>query len=133
MDRLTYWCDDGQGGGEWSVNVNCREESGPHIDRLAAYEDTGLEPEEIKSLQAEWGVNLKALESYRRLGSFDRLSKLSEADKEGRIVVLPKIPNCDTCPLCGEYGECKITGYPPNPEKCREVIRKEAALKEATL
>ena len=110
MDRLTYWCDDGQGGGEWSVNVNCREESGPHIDRLAAYEDTGLEPEEIKSLQAEWGVNLKALESYRRLGSFDRLSELSEADKE-----------------------CKITGYPPNPEKCREVIRKEAALKEATL
>ena len=132
MDRLTYWCDDGQGGGEWSVNVNCREESGPHIDRLAAYEDTGLEPEEIKSLQAEWGVNLKALESYRRLGSFDRLSKLSEADKEGRIVVLPKIPNCDTCPLCGEYGECKITGYPPNPEKCREVIRKEVALKEAS-
>ena len=63
----------------------------------------------------------------------DRLSELSEADKEGRIVVLPKIPNCDTCPLCGEYGECKITGYPPNPEKCREVIKKEAALKEATL
>lgn len=63
----------------------------------------------------------------------NRLGELSEADKEGRIVVLPKIPNCDTCPLCGEYGECKITGYPPNPEKCREVIRKEAALKEATL
>lgn len=105
--------------------------TGAVVDYLAAYEATGLEPEEIKSLQAEWGVNLKALESYRRLGSFDRLSELSEADKEGRIVVLPKIPNCDTCPLCGEYGECKITGYLPKPEKCREVIRKEVALKEA--
>lgn len=38
----------------------------------------------------------------------------------------------DSCPFCGEYGECKITGYPPNPEKCREVIRKEVALKEAS-
>ena len=35
------------------------------IDRLAAYEDTGLTPEEIKSLRAEWAVNLKVLESYR--------------------------------------------------------------------
>ena len=33
--------------------------------RLAAYEDTGLTPEEIESLRAEWAVNLKALESYR--------------------------------------------------------------------
>lgn len=47
MERLTYWCDDGQGGGEWRVNIYGREESGPHVNRLAAYEDTGLEPEEV--------------------------------------------------------------------------------------
>lgn len=47
MERLTYWCDDGRGGGEWRVNIYGREESGPHVDRLAAYEDTGLEPEEV--------------------------------------------------------------------------------------
>lgn len=41
MERLTYWCDDGQGDGEWRVNVNRREESGPHVDRLAAYEELG--------------------------------------------------------------------------------------------
>ena len=45
MERMTYWCDDGQGGGEWRVNIYGREESGPHVDRLAAYEDAGLEPE----------------------------------------------------------------------------------------
>lgn len=50
MERLTYWCDDGQGGGEWRVNIYGREESGLHVDRLAAYEETGVEPEEIAAL-----------------------------------------------------------------------------------
>lgn len=59
------------------------------LQRLAAYEDTGLEPEEIKSLQAEYAVNLKVLESYRNLGSVDRLRELAQADREGRCVVLP--------------------------------------------
>ncbi len=35
------------------------------LEQLAAYEDTGLTPEEIKSLRAAWAVNLKVLESYR--------------------------------------------------------------------
>lgn len=47
MERLTYWCDDGQGGGEWRVNIYGREESGPHVNRLAAYEETSLSPEEV--------------------------------------------------------------------------------------
>lgn len=42
MERLTYWCDDGQGGGEWRVNIYGREESGPHVDRLAAYEEKAI-------------------------------------------------------------------------------------------
>ena len=50
MERLTYWCDDGRGGGEWRVNIYGREESGLHVDRLAAYEETGVEPEEIAAL-----------------------------------------------------------------------------------
>lgn len=47
MERLTYWCDDGQGGGEWRVNIDGREERGLHVDRLAAYEETSLSPEEV--------------------------------------------------------------------------------------
>ena len=65
---------------------------GDAIDRLAAYEDTELEPEEIKSLkslQEEYAVNLKVLESYRSIGSVDRLRELAQADREGRCVVLP--------------------------------------------
>lgn len=73
----------------WSVP---KKFMGNAIDRLAAYEDTKLEPEEIKSLQAEYAVNLKVLESYRSIGSVDRLRELAQADKEGRCVVPPFKP-----------------------------------------
>lgn len=92
MERLTYWCDDGRGGGEWRVNIYGREESGPHVDRLAAYEDTGLEPEEIEQLKGEvFGLRLdkRELERYRALGSIERLRELKQADDEWRCVVLP--------------------------------------------
>lgn len=106
MERLTYdFCIGGNH--YWKVkgtdNLECREvcerqeESGCKtcpianaFDRLAAYENTGLEPQEIKSLQAEWQANLKVLESYRELGvPVDRLRELVEAGRGGRCVVLP--------------------------------------------
>lgn len=41
------------------------EDAATALEQLAAYEDTGLTPEEIKILRAAWAVNLKVLESYR--------------------------------------------------------------------
>lgn len=54
-------------------------------DRLAAYEDTGLTPEEID-------MDHEAAEMLRQLCrgcDLDRLEKLAEADKDGRLLVLP--------------------------------------------
>ena len=68
----------------WSVP---KKFMGNAIDRLAAYEDTKLEPEEIKSLQAEYAVNLKVLESYRSIGSVDRLRELA---KTVQVVLIPQ-------------------------------------------
>ena len=78
--------------------------------RLAAYEDTGLEPEEVKRSQLEIeAVCVKAI--ARTYGvDINRLRKLAEADKDGRVVVLPGItvfevtwdagPDCDlVCPV----------------------------------
>lgn len=59
--------------------------------RLAAYEDTGLEPGEIEQLKGEvLGLRLdkQELEQYRALGPIDRLRELKQADDEGRCVVL---------------------------------------------
>lgn len=65
---------------------------GKDVDRLAAYEDTGLEPREIEQLKGEaFGlkVDKQELEQYRALGPIDRLRELKQADDEGRCVVLP--------------------------------------------
>lgn len=57
------------------------------VERLAAYEDTGLTPEKIKAPFTEnTMINLAA----QALGvEPSRLRKLAEADKDGRVVVLP--------------------------------------------
>ena len=57
-------------------------------ERLAAYEDTGREPEEID-------MDHEAAETLRQLCrgcDLDRLEELVEADKGGRLVVLPVKP-----------------------------------------
>ena len=56
-------------------------------DRLAAYEDTGLTPEEIKApFTEDTMINLAS----KALGvEPSRLRELAEADKDGRVVVLP--------------------------------------------
>ena len=61
MERLTYFKD-----GYWRVNFSGVQYQADFVDRLAAYED-------IAEL----------------CGGFDRLRELAEADKDGRLVVLP--------------------------------------------
>ena len=62
-------------------------------ERLAAYEDPGLTPEEIKAPFTEDAmINLAA----QALGvEADRLRELAEADKDGRVSVLPCKPRAD--------------------------------------
>lgn len=95
MERLTYWCEDGRGVGKWFVAIDSEggEDYGPHIDRLAAYEKTGLEPEEIAKIRED--VENGYLKSTaRRYGiPVDRLRELAKADREGRCVVLPCKPS----------------------------------------
>ena len=60
-------------------------------NRLAEYEDTGLEPEEIltgKEL-AEVACALISLKEYKSLGTIDHIRELLKAEKDGRLVVLP--------------------------------------------
>ena len=59
--------------------------------RLAAYEDTGLEPEEVlpKDKADEIALKLMRLADLESLCSYTRLRELAEADKDGRVVVLP--------------------------------------------
>lgn len=123
MERLTYdFCVGNKHC--WQVkgadNLECREvcrnqgEKGctdcpiaKAFDRLAAYEETGLKPEEImEAAKLFSGTNVdvpkeiigwvkrgtwhcERLAELTRLVSFDRLRELAQAEKEGRLVVLP--------------------------------------------
>lgn len=82
MERLTYFKD-----GYWRVNFSGVQYQADFVDRLAAYEDTGLMPEGIKAPFTEDAmINLAA----QALGvEPSRLRELAEADKDGRCVVLP--------------------------------------------
>ena len=86
MERLTYF-----DGGKWRLKIGDTEYSGEAVDRLAAYEDTGLEPEEVlpKEYAGEIMKSMILLKEYQKLGPIDRLRELKQADDEGRCVVPP--------------------------------------------
>ena len=59
------------------------------VERLAAYEDTGLEPREVSAIVKEWSDLCTIV---GECGGIDRLRELAEADKDGRVMVLPVRP-----------------------------------------
>lgn len=65
--------------------MNCKWEEAAW-SHLAAYEDTGLEPDEVNALQKDWSDLCTVI---GECGGIDRLRELAEADKDGRLVVLP--------------------------------------------
>ena len=64
------------------------------VERLAAYEDTGLEPEEVlpKDKANEIALKLMRLADLESICNYTRLRELAEADKAGRLVALPCKP-----------------------------------------
>lgn len=56
------------------------------VERLAAYEDTGLTPEEVAALVKDWSDLCTIV---GECGGISRVRVLAEADKDGRLVVLP--------------------------------------------
>lgn len=94
MERLVYW-NNREKGSALPVAIN---NDGDVVDletlcaKLAAYEDTGLDPEEIVKIRED--VEDGYLKSTaRRYGiPVSRLRELAQADREGRCVVLPCDP-----------------------------------------
>ena len=76
------------------------------INRLAAYEDTGLTPAEIKSMQGE---HFTGLEMAKLHSALMELKKYQEADKDGRLVVRPcKVGDTLFRVFAGEILEHKV-------------------------
>lgn len=89
MERLTF-------DGNFCEIAQCRELPCPYNtactqrqvwEKLRAYEDSGLTPSDVRSLWGEWNAMISALNSIG--GGYERLRQLAEADKAGRLMVLP--------------------------------------------
>ena len=86
------------------------------VDRLAAYEDTGLEPEEVRSQKELFDYLVFDSTPSEDIERFKRLRELAEADREGRCVVLP-CKNGD--PVWRLYDDCDFPGDCYTKQKCR--------------
>ena len=78
------------------------------LEKLADYEDSRLTPAEVHSMSGEWRVMMSVLNS---MGSYDRLRELAEADKDGRVLILPCKVGDTVFALIGyarEPRECKV-------------------------
>ena len=101
MERATQKDERGYylvGDGIYSDEGTPEKFRGDDVDRLAAYEDTGLEPCDYSAMahaleQAE-RAREDLTEMIRQIGAtgLDRLRELAQADREGRCVVLPFKP-----------------------------------------
>ena len=83
------------------------------VERLAAYEDTGLTPKEAKRMSnilMDVGIDYNCSWEYVKNWLLDaRLRELAEADKDGRVVVLPcKVGDTLFRVFAGEILEHKV-------------------------
>ena len=113
MERLTMI--DGCGNDEIARCMDCGlEKAGADLEncgmceegwqralrKLAAYEDTGLEPEEIADFMKRWERAVE-IAGLCKKGGIDHLLELKKAEQDGRLVVLP----------CGTDVEIVRDGY----------------------
>lgn len=95
MERLTRRCDTGHAYYPHCFEEPCNRRCEDCLfdeticERLAAYEDTERTPEEVSELIKDWSDLCTII---GECGGIDRLRELAEADKDGRLVVLPVKP-----------------------------------------
>lgn len=97
-------------------------------ERLKAYEDTRLEPEEVlpKDKADEIALKLMRLADLESICSYTRLRELAEADKAGRLEVLPfnkALTNAD-CMRTATNQQLAKQLYDTQKELCRMLYKK---------
>lgn len=89
---------------------------------LAAYEDTGLTPQEIEQMKARMPLHQWAGESPEKISIFgitiSKIMKLAKAEKEGRLVIL-SVQDIHPCRNCETgWGSISSDGCHSCEETC---------------
>lgn len=126
MERLTirgedgkaYWVDARCAGGGYRMTNDKRDQA--RLDRLAAYEDTGLEPEEITvkpypcvfycnrrcTLDNDWCAEGPGCQKEMGREEAAHLRELVQAEQDGRCVVLPQVSEQDRRGMADFLHDC---------------------------
>ena len=75
------------------------------LDRLVKYEDTELTPEEVSALVKDWSDLCTIV---GECGGIDRVRKLAEADRAGRLMALPCKVGDTVWAVSGKIIKCEI-------------------------
>ena len=91
MERLTKRVDGIAVLESWAIDKDPVSIIQRLCNRLAAYEDTGLEPQDIISAvdMSKIACALHELNAYKDIGPIDHLRDLLQAEQTGRLVMLP--------------------------------------------
>lgn len=116
MERLTKRLSSGAPTYNYPASCYFDDDSGPDkiaqsafrqrcVERLADYEDSACEPEEVlpKDKADEIALKLMRLADLESLCNYTRLRELAKADEDGRLFLLPMEPGRSM--LCQEYFE----------------------------
>ena len=92
MERFTQRMPGGYGLAD-GYKINDLRSMRAVVDRLAAYEDTGLKPEDIELLAKQRDRYVDACGEL----PLKRIRELAQADREGRVKIEPKARKCPKC------------------------------------
>lgn len=134
MERLTKRLSSGVPTYNYPASCYFDDDSGPDkiaqsvfrqrcVERLADYEDSACEPEEVlpKDKADEIALKLMRLADLESLCNYTRLRELAEADKGGRLVALPSdkaLTNADRIRAATNQQLAKLL-YDNQKEFCR--------------
>lgn len=125
MERFTFRDKDGTASifldesSEWTISRNANRQytiTGEAIDRLAAYEDTGLEPEDLKKTFNETAIIKLAAQALNTTP--EHLRDLLQAEQDGRLVVLPCNVGDVVFAVDCEYLDCNNCDMLENGKYC---------------
>lgn len=109
---------------KYNNSVLCSEMTVPQIrecmEKLAAYEDTGLEPEEVKQLNAsDASKEESSIKYYNEMRKYrDELKYYKDLEKQGLLIKLPcKVG--DTVYKLEDYGEWQDVPHALIPIMCQ--------------
>ncbi len=100
---MAFWRDLQSAGGGYRMTEEKKDQD--RLDRLAAYEDTGLEPEEVTAIKhALMGRETAKITELDGI-PVKRLRELAQVEKDGRLVVMQE--GVTVRRLQGEYRKAK--------------------------